>query len=282
MPAIAEIKEQLEDVETLQFLAQAFTEASALKIKKIKALFDTNKLFYEEISNVYHLVKISALIQKRNIHKKALQAEESKTLSIALTSNARFYGHLNVATMENFVKETKKYKTDLLIIGQTGKDYLRAINFNLPHEKMTFRKDSPTPEEVKNLIEKIKDYDTVYLFYPKFATMLTQNVGKVDITQSAEMSKIDKNDIIEYIFEPELDKIIDFFESVVRALLFNRALLEAELSRTAARLMVMSSAEERANDEIKIRKVELTQATRAIKNAQLIETFAGRKAWKKH
>ena len=74
--------------------------------------------------------------------------------------------------------------------------------------------------------------------------------------------------------------MIKFFDSQVRSILFKRVLLEADLARTAARLLSMSQAEERTDSEIKMKKVALKKVFRSFTNAQLLETFSGIKKWK--
>lgn len=282
MPVISDIRDQLGDLTTMQFISTAFTEASALKIKNIRAQFERNMTFYEEISNLYHLLKVSATsLNLKHLDKKKGQTEKLSTLSVAVTSNMRFYGSLNVDTMSEYLKQIKTYETDCLVCGQTGIDYMSSAGSTKPFEKIVFARDVPTNEEVAQVLEHTRKYERVFVYYPKFVTILSQTIGRTDITQSAPTESINQQDLIQFIFEPELNNIIDFFEIQVRSLLFRRVMLEAELSRTAARLLVMSSAEERADTGVREKRMELGKALRTLKNIQLLETFSGMSKWKK-
>jgi len=75
--------------------------------------------------------------------------------------------------------------------------------------------------------------------------------------------------------------MVEFFERQVRSLLFLRVLLETDLSRTAARLISMSSAEERANEMMKEKKSQLRKVMTSFINRRLLETFAGMSKWNK-
>jgi len=279
MPSVADLKVELDDIVTMKFIASAFTEASAARLKGIKDAFQQNKEFYEEISHVYHLVRLAGEAQKIKNKKKA--PEEAKMLMVAITSNQRFYGNLNVAIMHQYLGDIEKRKTDLLVVGVTGHDYMRSMGYVHPFEKLIFVKDSPNPEETRLFLDKIRPYDTVWLYYPKFMTLVTQTVGINDITQAANPAESVPKDEIHILFEPEYAKILDFFQHQVRALLFLRVMLEADLSRTAARLLTMSAAEERSDELIKDKKSELRKVKTSIVNAQLLETFAGMSKWKK-
>ena len=60
MSFISEIKEQLESGLTLKFISNIFTEINATKIKKIRASFEKNRRFYDEITYAYQSIKVIA------------------------------------------------------------------------------------------------------------------------------------------------------------------------------------------------------------------------------
>jgi ATP synthase F1 gamma subunit len=280
MPLITDLKQQLSELVTFKFISSAFTEASAVKLKNIRAEFDRNRSFYEEISKVYHLVKISAIRNKVNLPTSSATGTGSSILSVAVTSNLRFYGALNMNIMQKFVAASEKSNSVLMVIGSTGVDYLKAIGFQKPYEAILFKSDNPAPEEINEFMTKTLKFQQVILYYPKFFSLLSQVVGVVDITYISEPENASEEEFVECIFEPELAKILQFFESQVRALLFMRVMLETELARTAARLMAMSAAEERTDTMIREQKQELARMMRSITNAQLLETFAGISKWR--
>src|SRR3990167_6421107 len=80
---------------------------------------------------------------------------------------------------------------------------------------------------------------------------------------------------LDFIFEPELPDILDFFNTQVRTILFNRTMIETDLARTASRMLSMSGAHERAQFQIKNQRQQLDKRARLIRNAQLLETVAG-------
>lgn len=277
MATLADLKLELEDAMTLKLISQAFTEASAARIQKIKRLFETNRQFYDEISHVYHLVRLSGKSMKFVGGK----GGEGKMLSVAVTSNQRFYGNLNVNIMHGFMDEITKVKTDVLIIGTTGRDFMRSNEYAKPYEYMVFAHDNPTPEETRKFLDNIMAYETVMVYYPKFVSLVTQTVGIIDVTQAVAPSDKTPEDEIHILFEPEYGNILEFFQRQVRLLLFLHVMLESDLSRTAARLLTMSSAEERSTDLIKQKRSELRKLQMSIANVKLLETFAGIGKWKK-
>ena len=81
-----------------------------------------------------------------------------------------------------------------------------------------------------------------------------------------------------YIFEPELTKIVEFFETHVRFILFRRSLLEIAVARNAARLVAMMEAEEKAIKTLQIRKNIIKQAEKGLITERLLETIRA-KPW---
>ena len=277
MPALTQLKEELIDITTMKSITSALTETSAGRIKKIRDQFERNVKIYYEISHIYHLVRISAF--KMKIEEKIeLPKLDLKTLSVAMTSNQRFYGAVNTNVMRTFINNAQQGKTELMVIGLTGQGYMQSSGFGKQFESVTFTKDIPNIEEAKSFIEKTQNFDSVIIYYPKFVSLVNQTIGTSDITQ-AKVSDEKENQEIKILFEPELPKILEFFNRQVRSLLFLRVMLETDLSLTAARLLSMSAAEERSDELVKEKKTEISRVTSSFINAQLLETFSSIKLW---
>lgn len=269
MSVAPKLRAETQEIKALQYITDVFTEISAAKMKRIRQSFEKNARFYQEITQVYHLTKLIAA--KRGV---GLPAEVNKlpVLSIAVTSNHRFYGTLNLDVLELFSRETEDLSTECLVIGRTGREYLSSRDVKSKCQFVTFAQDNPTPEETRQLLGKLRGYRQVWVYYPKFVNVFTQKVARQDLTQTPSRTQV-KFDQIDFIFEPELPRMVAFFEEQVRALLFDRVMLEAELSRTAARLLAMSSAEDRADRLLKKKRAELRRAVRSLKNARLLDSF---------
>jgi len=278
MSTLADIRLELDDATTLKLISSAFTESAASRIQKIKKKFETNRQFYDEISHVYHLVRLSGKMRKK---KGETEKKIGKKLSVAVTSNQRFYGNLNVNVMQGFIDDIARDNTDVMVIGSTGNDFMHSTGFAKSYDHMIFVYDNPTLGETSAFLDKIMPYETVMMYHPKFLSLVSQTVGMVDITQAVVPSDKTPDDEIYILFEPDYGKILEFFQRQVRSLLFLHVMLEADLSRTAARLITMSGAEERSSELIKLKQSQLRKIQASIANIKLLETFAGMSKWKK-
>lgn len=304
--SVGEVKLELDDAMTMKFIASAFMEASASRIQKIKKAFEINKEFYTEVSQLYHVVKHNQMLLEAQqalehvaVQKKPVKAK--KILSVAMTSNQRFVGNQNITIIEHFLEKVEGLDSDILIVGATGESVVKSLGFAHPYKTFRFADDIPNLEDIKKFLDSISEYTSVFLYYPKFVSLMRQVVGVIDICEVGEKGaqsqgfgevvekkgepektafatekKVEKpvEEEVQAIFEPELSKVLDFFDHQVRTLLFRRVILEIDLSRTAARLMTMSSADERSGTVIKQKKGELRKLQNTISNMKLLETFA--------
>src|SRR3989338_6940026 len=104
MSVITDIKEQINDLVTFKHISAAFTEAAAVKLRNIRQAFERNDKFYEEITFIYHLVEINVKNAKLIINAPA--SIIPKKLSVAFTSNQRFFGSINNEIMIKFLQDS--------------------------------------------------------------------------------------------------------------------------------------------------------------------------------
>lgn len=263
MPQLEELRQEIKDEEILHGLASAFTEVSASKIGVLKQKFEKNRSFYQEVSDLYQLVKSSS---------NAPVTASKGLLSVAMTTNNRFYGVINLEVMKKFLNETKDQETDRLIVGKIGALHLQSISFKPAFKTLVFETDVPKMSDLKKLLELSQPYQKVLLYHPQFQTTYTQTPAVTDIAYSPKAPQ--SSEELHFIFEPELPKIIEFFETQIRTSLLQRVLLEVELSVTASRLQAMSRAKEHAHEVLSQRRSQLTKETHSRINARLLESLS--------
>ena len=267
-----ELKDIIDQGDTLKLISTAYAEIATSKLTKIRAAVLQNRSFLENLSNVYITVQEEAI-------KKRLQALTNKSksgISIVITSNYHFYGNVNTNLVDFFLNQEKNSKNDQIIIGQTGAGYLSQAQVNSKYQILTLKKDQPQLQELNFIVEKVKEYSKVLVYFSKMKSVMIQEPAVVDITQSSYLKEPKKNPGMKeplFIFEPELVKILLFFENQVKSLLLQQAFLESELSRTASRLVSMDNAQDNAEDFVKSYKIQLDQVTRSIQNARILETY---------
>lgn len=263
---LKEVDQLIEEGYSFRQIAQAYSEIANQKIKLLRANLDRNRVFFEDISSVYSLVKALAL-------KKGITGLKPKgSISVIITSNYRFYGNINTDLIDYYLESTKDLKMDRIIIGKTASEYFKSNNL-FEYQEFLLKKDQPDHQELTSLINIIKDYNQVLIFFSKLKTLLVQIPNYIDIAKVAQI-QAKENEKIRFIFEPELPKVLSFFDSQVLTLLLEATFLESEVSRTASRFISMDQAETEANKFIKENEKIKAYLKKSIINNQILENFA--------
>lgn len=270
MATIKQIQQQLNEAENLRMVASAFTEIAAQKLQKIRAGIERNRKFFTEISGIAHIVNVAA--HQRHI---TIPFKKSGTVSVILTSNHHFFGDIEDKLIKFFMDNTTQFPTDRILVGATAINHLKTLNYPYQFKTFMLKEDLPTYQELKALSSEIINYSQISVYYSRMQSVVIQNPHVVDLVQKPPEAYIaQKGEVLSYIFEPELRKMLDFFDDQVVSLLLEQTFLESELARTASRLMSMDQAQINADDILHQQKLLLGQAKKAEINLGLLETAA--------
>lgn len=275
--AIAEIKQRVEEGESLQLITRVFTEIASAKLKRIRAGIEHNRHFFFDLTNIYSLLNMLAV--KQGIFRKP---KNPRTAVILIASNERFYGRVTNPLLDYFIQQTKGKDLDRLVVGKTAHSYLETASYQYPYKKFNFKTDMPSAEEVHGITSQVKDHAKVIVFYSQMKSVLVQVATSKDITQSIDpMLYLNQEKNVQlllqefdYILEPDLSIMIQFFDTQIKGLLLEHTFLESELARTASRLISMDSAQNEAKEYLTQVKNELKVARKNILNARIIETIS--------
>lgn len=271
-----EIIALIEEARSLKQITQAFTQIASSKLKRIRDGVERNREFFADLSSIYGL--INAIRSRRKIPE---AVKNGKTLSILLTSNERFYGKITGELLEFYLVQISKINADKVVIGRSGVETLKSMNYALSYTPMILQSDFPTNEEFLKISQIVKDYSKVLVFHPQFISVMQQKPIIADITKSEEdvNTKLkESEDIVQqynsFIVEPEIKIMADFFDNQIKVLLLEATFLEAELARTASRLISMDSAQNEAEKYLSGQELAFVNAQRSIQNARILETIA--------
>lgn len=194
-------------------------------------------------------------------------------VSILITSNTQFYGGLDHELCLSYENQAFKYPGDKIVIGVTGEHYFEARNLEKQVRFIVFQKNIPNQLELKELVEIISQYKKIYLYYSKFITLLDQKIEISDLSTDETSIEALKTSY-DYIIEPELPKMLAFFEHQILGSLVKAIFLEAQLSRTASRMVGMDKAEQNAKNQAAKSKQTLSGLNRNLTNLKILETLA--------
>ncbi len=270
MASTKQIQQQLDEAVNLRMVASAYTEIAAQKLQKIRAGIERNRKFFTEISGIAHIVNVAA--HQRHV---VVPFKKSGTISLILTSNHHFFGDIEDKLIKFFMNNTTQFQTDRILIGATAINHFKTLNYHYPFKTFMLKEDLPTYQELKAIASEIITYQQISVYYSRMQSVVIQAPHVVDLVQKPpEAYLAKKGEVLSYIFEPELKKMLDFFDDQVVSLLLEQTFLESELARTASRLMSMDKAQINADEVLNQQKLLLGQAKKSEINLGLLETSA--------
>lgn len=270
MPNTKQLKEEVDASQSLELVTEALGEVSALELKGTRDSIQHTSTFFGEITAVYKAVQLMA--EKKRLLANLASQKNGKTVSILLTSNSQFHGGLDTELTDFFAGGTKKYPTDRIVIGHSGINYLSSSGYKLPFESVVFSKDIPSSAEITDLVKRTHDYSRILVYHSKFVTVLNQQPEVSDLS-NMEVKPDDKTQTIDYILEPELEKMLLFFEGQILQSLIESLFLDGELAKTAARMVAMDQAQLAAEKIVEREKAQLLKVKKNIQNIRILETY---------
>lgn len=274
MSTLRQLTDQLDNTKSIKLITQALGDIATLQIKATRKSVQQNILYFQEISQVYRAVKLIA--RKNQVADKSSLSKNGKTVLVLTTSNNHFNGGLDSELVGFYLRSLPDFPdADKILIGNLGIKSIDTMGgLSGAVQKLTFVRDFPTLEELGKLSDMVNPYSRVLVFHSKFETLLSQKPVMSDISETDDVTE--KEEVgVNYILEPEIGKMLSFFQSQILILLFQAIFLDADIARTAARMVSMNQAEDNAEKLINSNQKDTLRLRKNLINRRILESFAG-------
>jgi ATP synthase F1 gamma subunit len=291
MLTLKEIKKQVEDLESVVTLTQAYEEISSLRMKKVRDVVLAKRIFMEEINDVFEEVrdsyaeKVKSLLKSKNKRagKITFLAHNGKTVNVFLSANTGLYGSIIRETFEKFIEDVRRTNSEVTIVGKLGLSMYLQEEPNRPYTYFDLLDQSVSSDQLSDLVKHIVQYEKINVFYGKFLNVAKQVPNIVSISAEIDLSTEEKKTQKYFIFEPQLERILTFFEEEIFASLFEQTVKESELAKSASRVIAMDKASSNIKDYLKeLKKMSLMAMHRKMNRKQvelLVGAFGKVKQW---
>ena len=246
MPVSRKIKENLRAVSAIETITATYREISQKEMNEIRGMALKNRNFIQELSRVCAMAKKSCFVDEKGIEEKIFDKKKDRVF-IFFSANARFYGTLILEVWRKVIDHLNKEKGDLIVVGEVGKNIVEKTNFKKKFFYFELNDDKPKEQEIKKIIDFIKDYKEIIAFHGMFKTILSQEVVQSFVSKEISTEDV-KEDVTSYLFEPSPEEVLRFFEKELIRAFFNQTFLEHRLSRHATRMVAMHHAVENAKE----------------------------------
>ncbi|MCX8056268.1 MAG: ATP synthase F1 subunit gamma [Ignavibacteria bacterium] len=295
MATLREIRRRIVGIKSTQQITKAMKMVAAARLRRAQdAIFKfrpyantITHLLDNLISNISELN--NPLIQVREVNKITL---------VVVTSDRGLCGSFNSNLLrftEEYIKtELKNYyqsnNLEIVCIGKKGHDYLSRRKYPVIESYLNVFSNL-NYEKSSEIISKLtnnyldKKTDKVIFIYNEFRSVISQVVKTVQIlpiqVEKKEETKISGlKPIIEFIYEPEKERILSTLLPKYLDVQMWRILLESNASEQGARMTAMDNATENAKELLKVLSLSYNKARQAAITKELLEIVAGADAMK--
>jgi ATP synthase F1 gamma subunit len=246
------IQKDMVQIHTVEDLTEVFESIASMRISKIHNRVIASKEFFAELWTTYRSLRVDP---KERL-KRPNQAERARNVFVAITAEGKLSGGVDEQIITTMLDARKDpVNTDLIVIGSHGVSQLQQRKIPASH---TFKMPaSDVSFSVADVIEALNKYHQISVFYQTYDSLRVQKVARIELISAVrELGKdvTDEDKDIEivtsrdYIFEPNIDKIANYMESVMMGVALIQVIMESKLAQYANRFNTMSRAKIRARD----------------------------------
>lgn len=271
------IKDELEQIRTVEDLTGVFESVASIKIARIRNRVIASKDYFAELWQTYHGLRMDPKEQLQRTSKKTTK----KNVLVAVTTEGKLSGEIGNKVIDEAINQYHgAHDTDLVVLGAHGAERLalRGVKptqmFHLP--------ESDTQFGVADMISALEIYEHILVIYQTYESLRVQRVAKIELVSAVrELSqnvepRSESGETLsshEYIFEPSIAEIADYLESLMLGVALTQILMESKLSQYASRFNAMNAAKQRAKEMNKEYSLQYHRAKRSEGDERLKETM---------
>jgi len=265
------IQQDLTQIHTVEDLTEVFESIASIHIAKIRDRVVASKSFFAELWQTYEGLRIDPKEQLAR-HK---ENSNGRDAYVIITSEGKLSGEIDEKIIETMrAAYTRPDETDVITIGSHGIAQLKGHkipvtqSFHLPAGDINF---TVTP-----IVEALNPYRHISVFYQTYESLRTQKVAHIELVSTVQElgEQVEEGEIVssrDYIFEPGIEQIADYMESVMMGVALGQVIMESKLAQYASRFNAMNSAKHRASDLVREYRTQYFHAKRGESDERLKE-----------
>ena len=248
------IRDELDQIKTVEGLTGIFESIASIKIAKLRNRVIASKEFFDELWRTYRGLRVDPKDQLKRPNKK----KNDRVVLVAITSEGKLSGEVDeqvigeIATA--YANSKSQDETDVIALGHGAGQLERhgvpvTQEFHLPPGDLQF--------SVGEIIAALQEYKQISVFYETYESIRVQRVKRIELVNAVKQlgdevdDEQDKAEIMspkDYIFEPNVNEIADYLESLMLGVALTQVIMESKLAQYAARFNAMNAAKHRAKE----------------------------------
>lgn len=291
MANLKEIRNRITSVSSTMQITSAMKMVSAAKLKRAQDAVTKMRPYAQKLNQILSSLT-STLDTSENEF--AASREVKNVLIVVMSSNRGLCGGFNNYVIKEALKQARETYKDknvaVITVGKKATDTFRKSNFNikgshLPKHldelwvNLKFSNAAPVAEKIMEAY-KDKHIDKVVLIYNRFKNVATQIVTTEQFLPIVPAEKKEGNALLDYIFEPTKEEIVNELIPKSLKIQFYSALLDSFAGEHGARMTAMHKATDNASALNKKLKLDYNKARQAAITNEILEIVGGAEALK--
>ncbi len=287
MASLKEIRAKVTSIKSTQKITRAMQMVAASKMRRAQERMEVGRPYAESMRRVVsHLVQASSDYRHPYMESRSV----ARVGYVVVTSDRGLAGGLNInlfKALMNHVKdfENQSVQAEFAVIGSKGVGFFKNFGGKVT-SAVTDYGDNPTFEQVNSPVQAMLDdyskgnIDRIYVVYNKFVNAMTQKPTVNQLVPLPEdaidtHSAIDTDLSWDYIYEPNVETLIDglmgrYVESIVY-----QAIMENIASEQSARMVAMKAATDNAGELINDLQLVYNKLRQAAITREISEIVGG-------
>lgn len=287
MATLRDIRRRISSVRSTQQITKAMKMVAAAKLRKAQDnILKARPYAYELKEVISHVVQ---LVDK-NLHPLLQERDSNKVALIVVTADRGLCGAFNMNIIRRSQEEIKSLKANgkdpqLIIVGRKARDFFARRDFPIINRHFDFFNDldfihaQVIGSEVNNLFTS-QDFSQISVVYNEFKSVIQQNIIVENLLPLPSMLPEDAENVVDYIYEPSPDVLLEVLLPKEINIQMWRILLESNAAEQGARMTAMEMATDNAEDMIKSLTLHYNRARQAAITKEINEIVGGAEALK--
>ena len=289
MPSTIDIRRRIRSVKNTQQITKAMKMVAAAKLRRAQERIFAARPYSGGLQEV-----LQSVVSRVDPDKHPLLApreDEKNVLIVVVTGDKGLAGAFNANVLKaavNLVREKEGQNVELLPIGRKANDFFKRrsipIRRQAPQAMQALSLD--TAKEIADSIVSgylSGEIDAVYVVFNEFRSIMSQIVRVEKLLPIERVQKKEeeqKQNEVEFLFEPDPERILS--ELLPKHIEFQlyRILLESAAAEQGARMTAMEAATKNASDMIDALTLNYNRIRQAAITKEIIEIVSGASAQK--
>jgi len=288
MPIVKALRRQHQFVEELHSFVEISQEVSVMNMQRVRQSVLKTRSYMEGIIAIFQDVRRSHQRQVEKIlesgkGKSLLGKTKKKSVTILLSPSGKFSGPLIHQVFAEFEKYRKDSATDVVVVGQTGRELAeRQLRSQGKFQYFPVNLEHPDHQEIGDLLRYVLEYESITVFTGQFQSLVIQKPNAFNISgyDSLRSQTVTDEEHREFLFEPDLNTTVAFFDAQVTASLFRQSLDESKLANLGSRIMTLEASRGGINQELDRLDSRILRARRRLDNRKQFARLSGMRMWR--